>query len=339
MGFERDGVREYFTARLKDYLFDDLSEDYLRRTDIIGFMKGVPIPLKAGDLAKGEVSSITIARNMAFVLGCDPEFRYKDSYIRYIRHFFSEDFVRALLSEGAETAEKKDFEKACVFFRAALVLEPSNTDAEFLYARALHDAYEKGGDEEYVGRFKAESLRAFERLTGIAPDLERGWYYLGYAYLNMGLYKKASLSFHACAEKTEDAELRAEVTKMEDNLRDPCRIEEGCNHVSCGRYEAGIAVLAPYIRDERFNKWWPLWYHIGIACQSLGDQEKAEACYLKALSFSPSNAEIMKRLTEIYESAGDREKARKYEEKIRVVEKNAELDREAKRASRGAGVS
>lgn len=335
----KDGIKDYLTGRLNDYLFDELSEDYLRRSGIDSFMKGVPIPLKAGDLAKGEASSIMIARNMAFVLGCDPAFRYRDSYVAYIHHFFSEDFVKPLMNEGAEKARKNDFETACVFFRAALVLEPDNADALFLYARALHDAYENGEGEEYVGRFKAESLRAFERLTSLAPDLDAGWYYLGYAYLNMGLYRKASLAFQSFIDTTKDAELRADVTKMQDRLRDPIRIEEGCNDVSSGRFEAGIALLAPYTQDDRFNQWWPLWYHLGLACASIGDQEKAEACYQKALSFSPSNQEIMKRLVEVYQFMGRPDLVKKYEEKIRVVRHNAELDREQKRAESGLDVS
>ena len=55
--------------------------------------------------------------------------------------------------------------------------------------------YLNSRNEEYVGRFKAEALDYFELTTETHPRFAQGYYYLGYAYLNMGLYVKADLTW------------------------------------------------------------------------------------------------------------------------------------------------
>ena len=132
---------------------------------------------------------------------------------------------------------------------------------------------------------------------------------------------------------------RAEITKLEEKLVDPCRIEEGYNAVLSGRYEAGIDILSIYEDDERFNVWWPLWYYLGVAYMETGDAEEAKKKLLNVLKYSPSNTDAMSLLVEIYEAEGNAEKAKKYADKIGIVNANAELDREEKRKEQGSTVS
>ena len=47
----------------------------------------------------------------------------------------------------------------------------------------------------------------------------------------------------------------------------------------------------------------------------------------------------MKELVEIYDAFGDREKRDKYAKKIEIVKKNAELDREERKAAQMPGLS
>ena len=64
---------------------------------------------------------------------------------------------------------------------------------------------------EYIGRYKAESLDAFERLTLKKPDFDMGFYFLGYGYLNLGLYVKAKLTWETFMELSENQEQKDEV--------------------------------------------------------------------------------------------------------------------------------
>ena len=342
-----DRIKEYLVPKLGDIIFDELSDGFLERYGLEDVLSGVPVPIRKSSVTEDmTISTITIARDMAFVLGCDPEFRYRDSYVAFIERCFAGGFVKPLLSEAAQCAEAGDFETACVFARAALVLKEDDPDALCLYGRVCHDAYEKAEGEDYIGTFKAESMRAFERLTVVDPGHEIGHYYLGYAYLNLGLYIKSMLTFREYLKLSDKddgsptrAKVRREVEGIVARLKDPCRIEEGYNCVLSGRFETGIEILSMYEDDERYNKWWPLWYYLGMAYTSTGDAEAAESAYLRAIALSPSNREVMGALADLYKALGNTEKEEKYRKKIAIATRNIELDREEKRKMSGTSVS
>ncbi len=334
-----DRIGMYLTPRLDEgFLFDELSDGYLSRAGVMDILKDVPVPIRMAEISKG-LSTVNIARNMAYVIGCDPNFRYRDNYIAYINRTFGDEFLKPLLSEGVDLAEHDDYVSACIIFRAAIQLAPDDKDPLYCYGRACKDAYENGEGEEYVGRFKAESLEAFEKVTLKDPDFDMGFYFLGFGYINLGLYTKARLTWERFMQLSQDGELRAEIRGLLDKLDEPCRIEEGYNAVLRGSYQEGIAVLSEYEDDERFNKWWPLWYYLGEAYRATGDANSAEECYLKALKLSPSNVQVMEELVAIYQAFGDTEKREKYEKKIEIVKNNAMLDREEKREAEMPGLS
>ena len=330
-----DRVGEYLVRHLDDMIFDELSDSYLKKAEIGDFMKGVPVPFKADQMASGSASTLMLASNMAYVVGCDGSFKYKDAYLKYIKKFFPHDFDKPLLNEGVKAAKAEDPETACIYFRAALLVDPDSQDALFLYARALKDAYEAGDGEDYVGTFKGESIRRFEEVTVRFPDFDQGYYFLGYGYLNLGLYLKAKLTFDEFVRLTDNAEMKAEAQSVLEQLKDPCRIEEGMNDIQAGRTDKGMEILLPYRNDERFNTYWPLWYYLGLGSRDAGDTENAEKMILTALKYSPSNIELMDELVSIYHETGETEKADKYLNKIDIVRHNEQLDIEEKAKDSG----
>lgn len=338
---EQDRLKDYLTPKLKDYIFDELSASYLQKAGVQEIMTGVPVPFHREDLASRSASTLMLASNMAFVIGCDPSFQYRDNYLAYIEKTFGKDFAKPLVSQGADYAKNEDYLSACILFRAAILVDQSFPDAVFCYGRACHDAYSSAEDreEDFVGRFKAEALKCFEQYTMMAPEDDMGYYYLGYAYLNLGLYMKTKLTFDSFLRLSEHGELRAEVAKLQEKLEEPLKIEEGTNCVLSGRFESGIEILSRYEEDERFNTWWPLWYYLGTAYRGLGDGDQAIRCFLRVLQYSPSNTEAMEQLEELYLAAGEQAKSEKYHAKIGVVRRNQEEDRELRRRERGQTLS
>lgn len=336
---EKDRIGQYLRPQLSEIVFDELSDAYLAKAGIADILTGVPIPLKKNEL--GSISTLTIAKCMAFVIGCDPEFKYRENYISYIKRTFEERFADALIAEGVETAaSKKSYDYACILFRAAMQIEPDNANAYYCYGRACKDAYEMASEnleaseeaEEFVGRFKAEALEAFEVATLKDPKLADAYYFLGYAYLNMGLYVKAQLTWQEymklTAEMPEaDEEIRKEIAERLKTLEKPVEIEKGYNLVISGRYEEGIEILEEY-RDSEFASWWPLWFYLGTAYGELGEDEEAISCFTEVLKFAPSNIESMEELVKLYEKTGNTEKVEKYTKKIEIVKDNIEKDRQ-----------
>jgi len=338
-----DRIGYYLVPHLEDYVFDELSDGYLERAGIADIMRGVPVPINKKKMMK--LSTVDIARSMAFVIGCDPNFDYAPNYIAYIKRMFGDEFVKALIADGVDGAVKHDYDYACIQFRAAMQIDPGNVDAMYCYGRACKDAYELADDEDFVGRFKAESLNAFEQVTLRKPDFAESYYFLGYGYLNLGLYIKAQLTWKEYmklteAQKDEEAvkELRRDVQMRLDSLEEPVKVEAGYNLVLSGRFQEGIEALVPY-KESKYKDWWPLWYYLGIAYAELDMDEEAVAHLRHVLQLSPSNLETMEDLVKIYRRMGEDEMAEKYEKKIEVVKGNMALDKAEKAAAETAAAA
>lgn len=326
-----DRIGEFLLPHVKNYVFDELSKEYLKANDLLDILSGIPIPINVKNMTK--LNSVEIAINMAFVMGVNPNFEHNPRYVKYIQRkldplfieHYQRPFVEYLVSEGVQAAEKHDYDVACIFFRAALVVDPDQTDALYCYARACKDSYELGEEEDYVARYKAESIEAFEYLTLQKPDFADAYYYLGYGYLNLGLYIKAKLTFDEFVKLTEDDELKKEVTERLKTLEEPIEIEKGYNMIATGKFQEGYEKLSEY-KEGPFENWWPLWYYLGVAAKELGNQEEAVEYFQRVLKLSPSNTETMKELVELYTKLGDEEKAEKYSKKIDLVKDNIAED-------------
>ena len=336
----KDRISEYLSPRIKDMMFAELSQDWLERTGASGMLSGVPVPLGIdASESSGEIDVRNIVLDMARVVGSDPHFIYAGSYTAFIRHAAGGDAVPMLVAEGARSADSGDLEDACMLLRAALRLEPQSREALYLYARACKEisdtdaaAFGEGeGEGERIGMFKAESMETFELLTMIHPDFAMGYYFLGYAYLNMGLYLKAQLTWQDFmkyssgtekdAHEMDDdmlAALREEISGRLEELSDPVKIERGCNMIMSGDFQGGKEVLDSY-RESSYSDWWPLWYYLGTAESALGHAEKAAECYKTVLKLSPRNTDAMEELAVIYAMSGDEENASKYRKKIEIV--------------------
>ena len=349
---KQDRISRYLNERNRDMVFGELRDDFLKSIGGLQILRGVPVPVNEG--GSGRISVKDIIMDMARVVGSDPGFLYAEKYISYIRNVAAAtktDAADMLVTEGARSADAGDYEDACMLFRAALRFDPKNRSAMYLYARSCKACSETAAEneageptpegEEYIGKFKAESLEMFELLTMMHPDFAMGYYFLGYGYLNLGLYLKAKLTWEdflrlsSSAEENDSPEmdenqlddLRHEISGMLLDLEEPVRIEEGCNLIMSGDYQGGMDILNDF-REGRYENWWPLWYYLGVAESSLGHPGEAAECYKRVLRLSPSNTDAMEELAAIYALSGDEINAAKYRNKIKIVKQNQMLDSE-----------
>lgn len=311
----------YFKDRLKDTAFVELSLGAMG-----GLLDGVPVPLSAEDVRDSAGKGIDagrLAKNMIYVIGCDPAFPYVNSYIGFIKRAFDDRLIKMICSDGLGALVDGKAKEACIFFRAALQLDPDDADAMYGYARACRDVYAESEDDTEIGNFKAESIDYFEKLTLEHPEVAEGHYYLGYGYMNMGLYVKAEIAFRTYLKLMPEGEEADEVRERLAQLRDPVEIEKGCNEVIAGRYENGIEVLEKYL-DTGAKTWWPLHYYLGVAYRMTGDDEQATERFRNVLRLNASNVETMDELADIYAKSGDKELEEKYRKKAALVRASAE---------------
>ncbi|HVI40269.1 MAG TPA: tetratricopeptide repeat protein [Anaerovoracaceae bacterium] len=316
-----DRVGKYFKKYTKNFVFDEFSEAFIKRTGF-DFMKGVPIPLRKQDLEsfKGGdgLKMNLIAENIAWIMGIDPKFEHMGAYLEFMKRFSNGKIINGLVKEGRDFAEDKDYDNAAIHFRAALCINPTNIHAMYSYARVCRELYLASNNEEYVGRFKAEAMEFFELLTETHPRYGMGYYYLGYCYLNMGLYIKAKLTWEQFLKRSNNLKDTKEIKSRLSQLAQPVKIEEGCNAVLSGRYELGIDMLEPYM-ETKFKDWWPMSYYLGVAYQKTGNNKDAVASFKHVLGLQPSHVESMEELADIYAESKDKENELKYRKKAELI--------------------
>lgn len=316
-----DRVGKYFKKYTKNFVFDEFSDDFIKR---IGFdyMKGVPIPLRKQDLEEfkgGEGLKMNhIAENIAWIMGIDPKFEHMPSYLEFMRRFSNSKIINALVKVGRDAAEEKDYDNAAIHFRAALCIAPTNIHAMYSYARACRELYLASNNEEYIGRFKAESIEFFELMTVFHPRYALAHYYLGYCYLNMGLYIKAKLAWEQFLKMSKNPKDSREIRQRLRQIQEPVKIEEGCNAVLSGRHELGIDILEPYL-NTTFKDWWPMSYYLGVAYERTGNRKDAAASFKRVLGLNPSHVESMEELANIYAESKDKENEMKYRNKAELI--------------------
>lgn len=331
ISFENDRIGRYFKKYLGRFLFVEFSEEFMKKLNIEDIAKGVRVPIRPEDLkefAGGEgVSATKIAENMVWVVGCDPNFTYAEKYKEYMARFFNKQLAMDVLMKGVQAINMKEMEIACIHFRAALFLRPDMMEAMYNYARVCREIYMESDDEESIGWFKAECLDTFEQLTLDFPDFDQPYYFLGYLYLNLGLYTKAGVTFEKFMTIAKDPQAVQEVSQRLRQIAEPRKIEEGCNLIISGKYQEGLNILIGYTASD-YETWWPLHLYLGTAYEELGNDTMAESEYKRTLQLNAGNLESMDGLIRIYERRDDLENYKKYTQKKELVIENFKLDAE-----------
>ena len=321
-----DRIGKYFKKYMNQFVFDEFSPSYLEKVGkgLPELMRGVPVPLRKEDVKEfaggAGIKVLHLAENMTWVMGIDPHFKYNTKYIAFLNAMYNRKIAEGMLKKGRNAAEQEDYDKACIYFRATLCMDPTYLHGMYSYARVCRAMYLESKDAEYIGRFKAEALEYFELLTEIHPRFAQAYYYLGYAYLNMGLYVKAKITWEAFMKASYHSKDRKEIKERLAQIADPVEIEQGTNLVLSGKYMQGLDVLEPFMKTQ-FKTWWPLSYYLGVCYFRLGEKEKALESFLNVLKMNASHLETMEELANLYAKMGDTEKEEKFRRKAELVSK------------------
>jgi tetratricopeptide (TPR) repeat protein len=323
LAYRPDRVKKYLTKHLDNFIFDEFSDTYLKNAKLTDFMKGVPVPLRKEDLEafvseKGLDVKI-IGENMARVIGVDPVFKHAKAYIKFLERIMGKRACELLAKEGRREAMDEKYDPSLIHFRAGLVMDPTDMACMYGYARTCRALYERSDDEDYIGDFKAEAFEYFEMLTEIHPRYAYGWYYLGYMYLNMGLYQKAHLAWDSFLPLPRNSSKdRREIRNRMKQIQLPMQIEKGYNAVLAGRWTEGVNILEPFT-ESAYKEWWPLWYYLGEGYLNTGRREQAKEAFTEALRFNASHIDSMRELVGIYETEDNAAMVKKYSDKIDLV--------------------
>ncbi len=322
-----DKLGEYLQSELKDFMFSELSDEFLRTAELT-FLSGVSVPIKQADIKafmeKG-LSTTELADNMAIVIGADIHFKYADEYLKYLNKLFDDKLVLVFASKGEECFKTGNYRRGAAYLRAAIMFRSDSPEALFSYANGCRLWYlsmeGEEGREDIILLLKSEARAYFEFCTNTKPEFAPAWYFLGYTYLNAGEYLRAQIAWknymkYGNPESDEGKEIAERLSELED----PVKIENAIHLLAEGRIEEGLRILEPYVETE-YGNWWPLHYNLACAYQELGFLEEAVEGFKRVLGLSPSHYDSMVALSELYAKLGDAENAEKYRNKSKLVAK------------------
>ena len=325
-----DTLFPYLEQEAKRFLFSEFSEEYLKGQGL-DYLIGIPLPLKQSDLTafyeEGSIPITQLADNMALMSGINPCLSHVGAYIKYLATFFNEKLVDVLTSSGGRHLYEENYREAVLYFRAALLLDASDRKAIFGYACACREWYlslEGEQEEALIQALKDEAMEYFEWTVELFPTFSAGYYFLGYAYINLALYTKASLIWKRFLELSDSEEEKKEIKERLDQLVEPVKIEQGINLLTTGKINEGLEILEPYT-DSDYRNWWPLHYYLALAYEELSYTDEAITGFLKVMELNPSNYESAEHLATLFGKMGDWEKSEKYRRKAEIIHHNREV--------------
>ena len=281
------------------------------------YLKEFPVPILVNELIDpiknrkepNDISLASLARGMIYALGIDTNFKYKDGYIRFLEDFNNqiEDYVCYV---GLTLAEEKKLSEALVTFKALTTINENNINGLYNYAKCCQDIALDGSDSKTAEAFESESLEAFEILIEKHPTFGPGYYYLGFHYVNMKLFKKAQLIWERGLEQEIDDIKKKEIEHQLDRIQDQVQYEEGYSFVLNNKPQKGLDKLIPL--TEKYSDWWNLLFFIGLSYRQLQEYEKAISYFQKILLIKPTQTDTLNELGLCYTSLKRFEDAEKH---------------------------
>ena len=323
----KDELKDWLTGELKGFLYDQLSPSYCMRSGL-DFLKDVPLPFTPTNYVKfqdGEELPVSeIADNIVLSLGADTHFKYAAPYKRFLARFFDEKLVDVVLSRSHGQLGSKNYRRACIYSRAALLLDSEARDALYNYACVCREWYLslEGEDdsEALVAVLKSEAGKYFEYTLEADPSFAPAWYYAGYTYLNQALYSKAQLAWKRFIDLTGgvDDEAVKDAKERLAALEQPVIIESGINMLLSGRTEEGLRTLEPFV-GSGYDSWWPLHFYLACGYRQLGFVNEAIEGFSRVIELAPSHYESNLALAQLYSQTGQDELAEKYARKADLL--------------------
>lgn len=312
--------------QLDDIAFLELNKDVLL-SDSVRISKDIPLPMKSGYLIEGIKSNEyadcikldKIAISMMYVLGCTRNFKYGSEYIKILKSI-GKGIDSYMLDLALKFAQKGKLMDALILFIALDGICDRHREIRYNIALTIKDLalsresmlkkdQEKSKDEEYELYHKLSFIE-FLRLKEDYPDFSHIDYHLGFYYLNEGENEKALTSWQKVMDSDVDDEIKCEVGRLIEVLKDNIDFEHGKECVLEGNMLGGLRKLIPLI--EKYDTWSEAKYFTALAYRKLGNYKKAMMLLNELIESGEDFSEIYNELGLCCISLGDVKSAVKY---------------------------
>ena len=104
-----DRLQPWLQTQLSDMLFTEVPAEYLAGEADLSFMEKVPLPVRKEELytlSESGLSALSIADNIAVVIGSNTHFKYAEPYLRFLNRLFDRRLIDVFAGKSG---------KICIF--------------------------------------------------------------------------------------------------------------------------------------------------------------------------------------------------------------------------------
>lgn len=306
--------KEEINKKLKNLVFIDLKEEY--HLDDIDLPVGFSLPIKLDYLIEGikdkeleeEINLEKIVEAMVYLLGIDSEFKYSKDYKEILKKL-KIDLKNYAMHKAFVSQEEYPLD-SYIFLKGYEEVAGEDPDIIFKEANILEALYNQIHEEEYEKSEKLLNIiiKKYNKVLNLNESYSLAYYRLAYINLALAKYIKANMYFEKFINLSRDEELKDQVRKELEIIRNNVSFDSAKTYLSYGDYEKALNQLESISED--FNKDESFYYTYALTYYNVGDLDKAEE-YGKSSVEKKTTEENINLLATIY--AGRQEFTRSIE--------------------------
>lgn len=273
--------KEELNKKLKNIVFIDLKEEY--RLGELVLPSGFSLPIKLDYLIEGikekeleeEINLEKIVEAMIYLLGIDSDFKLAEKYREVLKKL--EIDLKNYAMHKAYINQEDDPLDSYIFLRGYEEVKGRNADIIFKEANILESIYNKlelEDDCEKADKLLNIIIKKYNEVLNEDENYSLAYYRLAYINLSLQKYIKANMYFEKFINLSDSEELKDEVRKEMETIRDSVNFDSAKTYLSYGEYDKALNLLRDI--SENFNKNEEFYYALAITHYNLGDLEGAE---------------------------------------------------------------
>ena len=272
--------KEEINKKLKNLVFIDLKEEY--HLEDVNLPVGFSLPIKLDYLIEGikekeleeEINLEKIVGAMVYLLGIDNEFKYSKDYKEILKKLKID--LKNYAMHKAYISQEEDPLDSYIFLNGYEEVVGEDPDIIFKEANILEALYNQIHEEEYE---KSEKLlnfiiKKYNKVLNLDETYSLAYYRLAYINLAFAKFIKANMYFEKFINLSRDEELKDQVRKELEIIRNNVSFDSAKTYLSYGDYDKALNQLESISED--FDKDESFYYTYALSYYNMGDLDKAE---------------------------------------------------------------
>ncbi|URN41700.1 tetratricopeptide repeat protein [Peptoniphilus genitalis] len=272
--------KEEINKKLKNLVFIDLKEEY--HLEDVNLPVGFSLPIKLDYLIEGikekeleeEINLEKIVEAMVYLLGIDSEFKYSKEYKEILKKLKID--LKNYAMHKAYISQEEDPLDSYIFLKGYEEVVGEDPDIIFKEANILEALYNQIHEEEYEKSEKLLNIiiKKYNKVLNLDENYSLAYYRLAYINLALAKYIKANMYFEKFINLSRDEELKDQVRKELEIIRNNVSFDSAKTYLSYGDYDKALNQLERISED--FDKDESFYYTYALSYYNMGDLDKAE---------------------------------------------------------------